>query len=327
MSSKFLFFKKTPIEWSEGLPTVSPTYTRVKKMLGDDWTKRKSTYGNINSMDINFTYYQLASNVVLAGCTPDCWKIVKTCVDILINPKFNLETIITTIHSQSPLILISGDVANKLDLDGGRGSIGPGSKKSVVIGRAIYLFIRNILNGIPEGLDAATQGHLGKISFCFSENNDLSPWNEYHLRKGYKKNDSTVTMFSSQSPHEVVDLGEKDVETLLDGLVHTLLNPWTYNSFYNQDIWIIMSPEHATRIDKSGMSIDDLKEYLFDNTVFNKKDLEKRGLYGFIGEIEASKVQLFNSQENINIVVSGGYPGGYSMVCFGSGLSMTKKIL
>ena len=84
--------------------------------------------------------------------------------------------------------------------------------------------------------------------------------------------------------------------------------------------------EHSKTFQKLKV-LDDLKEYLFDNTVFNKKDLEKRGLYGFIGEIEASKVQLFNSQENINIVVSGGYPGGYSMVCFGSGLSMTKKIL
>jgi len=326
MSSKFLFFDKTPCEWSEGLPTVSPTYRRVKKILGEDWVKRKHTYGHIKSMDIKFTYYQLASNAVLAGCTSESWSVIKKCIDILLDPKFNLETVITTIHSQSPLILISGEIANDLDIDGGRGSIGPGSKKSIVIGRAIYLFIRNILNGTPQGIDAATQGHLGKITFCFAENKNLSPWKEYHLRKGYKKTDSTVTIFSSQSPHEVIDLGEKDVKTLLDGLVHTLLNPWTYNSFYNQDVWIIMSPEHAKRIHESGMTLDDLEEYLFNNSVFDKVDLEKRGLYGFIGQVEANTTKLFESKDNINIVVSGGYPGGYSMICFGSGVSVTKKV-
>ena len=31
MESRFHFFSKTPPEWSEGLPVLSPTYKRVKK--------------------------------------------------------------------------------------------------------------------------------------------------------------------------------------------------------------------------------------------------------------------------------------------------------
>ena len=326
MKTSFYWFRRTPTNWGEGLPLLSPTYRRIKKMLGKDWAKRDDTYGYIDSLNIQFSYYQLASNAVLAGCTPDCWSVVKKAIDVLIEPKFNLETVITTIHSQSPLILISGKAAEILDIDGGRGSIGPGSQKSIVIGRAVYLFTRNICNGTPKSLDASSQGHLGKISFCFSENKELSPWSEYHVRSGYKKDDSTVTIFSSQSPHEVVDLGEKNVKTLLDGLVHTLLNPWTYNSYYNQDVWIIMSPEHAQRIDNSGMKFSEFKEYIYDNTTFERSDLENRGLYGFIGDVKKDKIHLFKSINNINIVVSGGYPGGYTMVCFGSGISLTKKI-
>ena len=117
MESRFHFFSKTPPEWSEGLPVLSPTYKRVKKMLNNDWNKRNEVYAYIHSMDKSFTYYQLASNAVLAGCTPDCWKIIKTCVNILIDQKFNLETVVTTVHSQSPLILISGKVANDLNID------------------------------------------------------------------------------------------------------------------------------------------------------------------------------------------------------------------
>ena len=61
--------------------------------------------------------------------------------------------------------------------------------------------------------------------------------------------------------------------------------------------------------------------------MFLKKDLVDRGLYGFIGNVELEEVRLFKSKENINIVVSGGYPGGYTMVCFGSGISLTRKIV
>ena len=80
------------------------------------------------------------------------------------------------------------------------------------------------------------------------------------------------------------------------------------------------------RIDKSGMKLSELKEYLYTNTTFERGDLQNRGLYGFIGEVKKDKINLFKSIENLNIVVSGGYPGGYSMVCFGSGISLTEGL-
>ena len=45
-----------------------------------------------------------------------------------------------------------------------------------------------------------------------------------------------------------------------------------------------------------------------------------------LNDVKKDKIHLFKSINNINIVVSGGYPGGYTMVCFGSGISLTKKI-
>ena len=62
---------------------------------------------------------------------------------------------------------------------------------------------------------------------------------------------------------------------------------------------------------------------IFDN---EKSDLENRGLHGFIDKNLDNKVKLFKSPENIKILVTGGSPGGYSMVCFGSGISITKEI-
>ena len=65
-----------------------------------------------------------------------------------------------------------------------------------------------------------------------------------------------------------------------------------------------MSPEHAQRIDNSGMKFSEFKEYIYDNTTFERSDLENRGLYGFIGDVKKDKIHLFKSINNINIVVS-----------------------
>ena len=324
--SNFLYFRKTPIDWGEGLPVVTPSYFKVKKMLGDDWKLRNEIYKYIESIGVSFSYYQLASNAVLAGCSPRAWKTYKTCIDVLLDKKFNIETVVTTVHSQSPLFLISGNQARELNITGGRGSIGPGLGESISIGRAVYLFLRNVCNAKPDILDSSTLGHLGKVSFCFAENIDLSPWKEFHIRNGIDGEQSTVTVFSSQSPHEIVDMGTKSIDTLLDALRHTLLNPWTYNAFYNQDVWILMSPEHAQRFSASGMNPDDIKNLLFEECIFEKSDLENRGLHGFIDKNLDNEVKLFKSPENIKILVTGGSPGGYSMVCFGSGISITKEI-
>ena len=48
--SNFLYFKKTPIDWGEGLPVAAPSYFKVKKMLGDDWKLRNEIYKYIESI-------------------------------------------------------------------------------------------------------------------------------------------------------------------------------------------------------------------------------------------------------------------------------------
>ena len=58
-----------------------------------------------------------------------------------------------------------------------------------------------------------------------------------------------------------------------------------------------------------------------------KEETYKTGVYTvLIEKVKKDKINLFKSIENLNIVVSGGYPGGYSMVCFGSGISLTECI-
>jgi hypothetical protein len=89
---------------------------------------------------------------------------------------------------------------------------------------------------------------------------------------------------------------------------------------------LLFSPEHANRLKNGGLLPNDIKQILFEKCVFKKSQLKNKGLYGFIEKELKDSINLFKSPNNINIAVTGGSPGGYSMVCFGSGISITKEI-
>src|SRR3989304_136810 len=43
----------------------------------------------------------------------------------------------------------------------------------------------NVGGGTPGDMDRATQGMPGKLFFCLAENEDASPWEPFHIEKGY----------------------------------------------------------------------------------------------------------------------------------------------
>jgi hypothetical protein len=55
----------------------------------------------------------------------------------------------------------------------------------------------NAINTRPGGLDLSTLGNPGKYSFCFAENEADSPWEPLHVERGFRPEDSTVTVFAA----------------------------------------------------------------------------------------------------------------------------------
>ena len=62
--------------------------------------------------------------------------------------------------------------------------------------------MRNVVRTLPGELDRSSLGHPGKLSYCIAENEEDSPWPPFHTTRGFKAEQSTVTIFAALGPHQ-----------------------------------------------------------------------------------------------------------------------------
>ena len=69
------------------------------------------------------------------------------------------------------------------------------------IGRAWTLVTKNLANGgIPGDTYMGTMGNmLNYINLIMVENEEASPWEPFHVQKGFKKDENVVSMFAGPS--------------------------------------------------------------------------------------------------------------------------------
>ena len=97
--------------------------------------------------------------------------------------------------------LINGPIRDKLDLNSGIGALGPFAHANAAIGRAWTLVTKNLANGgIPGDTYMGTMGNmLNYINLIMVENEEASPWEPFHVQKGFKKDENVVSMFAGLS--------------------------------------------------------------------------------------------------------------------------------
>ena len=101
--------------WSDGLPVVPPTQEKIDAIvaaLGGDpqfvECKVAPRWGAL-------TREVLAINMVMAGCRPEYAPIVRAAMLALTDRAFNLNGVQATTHVASPLIIVNGPLAAKLE--------------------------------------------------------------------------------------------------------------------------------------------------------------------------------------------------------------------
>jgi hypothetical protein len=308
---------------TDGLPVVPPSRARVDATLA---TTRRNRAALVAEVPPNFgraTVEKLAVNAVMAGCRPDYFPVVLAAVEAACDPAFNLHGQSGTTNAASPLIMINGPVRKRLDVNCAAGVFGPGYRANATIGRALRLVMIN-LGGTRAGqISMSTMGHPGRYTYCIGEYEEVSPWEPLHVEHGFVASDSTVTLFSGESPFMVNDHLSRAAPQLVASLGWSAAGIWNHKSFplYGHTLFVI-GPEHARTLGDERWSKQDVRQFLYETICRPARDLapgpdgaETGRLKNLLeGRAPDERVPKFPSPEEIFIVVAGGTAGRFSAV-------------
>lgn len=297
--------------WTDGLPVVPPTRELVDVFLKAGGWRPDQVLLTEPIRERYVTAEKVAINAVMAGCRPEYMPVLGAVLEAMNDPAFNLHGTISSTGGAAPVIIINGPIRHEIGVNCGANLFGPGYRANATIGRATRLIFINCLDSKPGVLDKSTQGWPGKYSICFGENEEQSPWDPYHVELGYSKDDSTVTIFASESPHNIVNHNSNTAEGVLTTVADTMS---ALGSFSSGQSLVVLSPEHVHYLAKDGWTKRQVKEFLFKHTKRTVADLKRAGkIPGEVSpEDETTWVHRGQSPDDIVVVVGGGEAGGHS---------------
>lgn len=321
--------------WTDGLPIVVPTVERVERMCAGAIRAPEDVLGNIAPRGAPLTVQHLAANAVMAGCLPEYMPVLEAAVGAMQEGMFNLFGMQTTTHPCALLVIVHGEVAERIGMNSGAGCFGPGNRANATIGRAMRLMMSNVGGAIPGETDRATQGSPAKYTWCFAENEAASPWLPYRSLFGIGADESAVTVAAVEGPHNVNDHGSDTGEDILRTIAGTMTTVGSNTLYRGGDHFVVLGPEHAAVIANSGFTRESAQAFLYkrarvDVARIPPKKLEEATAWGgYAAEIEAwgGRIPLARAPEEIRLLVAGG-PGKHSswIPTFGPTYSQTRRI-
>ncbi len=321
--------------WGDGLPVLPPTDERVTRVLGPWVRRRAEVVATLAPRDRLATVEAIAVNAALAGAGPEHLPVIVAAVRACAEPRFNLKAIQTTTHPCSPLVIVNGPVAERLGVNGGPNALGQGHRANAVIGRAVRLALQNVGGAVPGHTDRATHGHPGKYSYCVAENEAASPWAPLHVDRGFRADQSCITVCGSEAPHNVNDHGSTTAEALLRALAGTAATTGSNNVYLGGEPLVILGPEHAATIAASGWSKRDFQRAFWQAARvrldrFSAENLARFAVIDparFRDAPPDREVALCPTPDDVMVVVAGG-PGKHSALVptFGATRSVTVAV-
>ncbi|MBI2848064.1 MAG: hypothetical protein HYX83_02710 [Chloroflexi bacterium] len=321
--------------WTDGLPVVPPTEDRVQKMVAGAKRDAQELIAEVPPRFGCATVEMIAINAVMAGCSPDCMPVLIAAVEAVSDERFKLSNVVTATHPCAPLILVNGPVAKKLGINGKSNAFGPGVKANATIGRALSLILLNLGGAIPKLIDKATLGDPAKYTYCVAENEDENPWEPLHVEKGFRREDSIVTVFACEGPHNINDHASVTAKGLLTTAASTMTTAGNNNlTFFIGEPMLILGPEHAATVARDGFSKQDVKKFIWEHAMLpldrlseENKQFRRDAPEAFGKYVDSEFLPLCKRPEDIVVFVVGG-EGKHScfVPSYGISSSVTKPV-
>ena len=331
--------------FSDGLPLVPPTPERVMRMLAGTHRNPQDVIAVVPpNMGVG-TVEKIAINAIMAGCKPEYLPVVIAAIEAVCTDEFNIHGVTATTMGAATVMVVNGPIRDKIGMNAGLGAMGAGNRANATIGRALRLVIRNIGGAKTGGVERSTLGNPMKYTMCFAENEEISPWQPLHVERGFRADDSVVTVFAmTGGPVHLVDQTSRKPDQIAGSLgqgLESVFLPKMHN--LPVDALLVVCPEHIKTLTRDGdYSKDRLRGRIQEVTSRPLSEMVQNDHSGAgIAIADAEKMgpeklaQLapkFASKDYIHIVVAGGEAGKFSSAFHGwatgaaGSISVSRKI-
>ena len=182
--------------WTDKLPIILPTEERVAAMLAGTSRRPDEVVGHLRPTKFReiweYTVEKVAANAVMAGARPEYFPVILALAAAGVSARGSTTT------SMAGMALVNGPIRSEIGMNSGIGAMGPYNHANATIGRAYGLLSQNLQGGSEPGVTyMGSQGNgYSYGSLTFAENEERSPWEPFHVQKGFKPGDSTVSVFT-----------------------------------------------------------------------------------------------------------------------------------
>ena len=317
--------------WGDGLPMIPPTPERVQAMLETVDEPPAGVVGVVEPRRGEATVEKIAVNAVMAGCPPVCFPAVVAAVRAVCEPRFNLYAINTTTCCAAPALMINGPARAAMGIECGYSCLGHNGRANASIGRALRLVMRNVGGSIPGAVTKSVFGQPGRVSLCFGEWEEKSPWEPFHVRRGFAREQSVITAHCATGTQDIADIWAETGEELLWVLAHSI--DWIGNNKVlvpqaDGEMLLLLCPDFAHKIARDGLSIADTQRALWELTRTpierwhrnHWPKLEQRGY------VEGGTVPLCATPDQFLVAVAGGESGHHALSFCTFGLTWSVSV-
>ena len=313
-------------EWTDGLAIVPPTAERIEAFLACAGHGPDDEIAILPPARLRATPRNIAANAIMAGCEPQHMPLLIAATQALADEQYNLNNIGST-SGILPFLFVNGPIVRELSLEceGQLVSRGP----NPALGRAVGLIVRNIAGYRPGRNYMGSFGY--PLVFALAENEEASPWDPYHVDRGFARDTSTVTLCvtnnwgNAPAPASAPDRSGADIT--LDVLCRELRKRVRIYSLAGSGpgehaeiimITILMSPPVARALAHAGYSKRAVAEYLYENARAPRSDFDWARAYtggtrasaGHAAAGDATTrpdemVRLLSSPDVVHVIVCG----------------------
>ena len=252
-------------DWGDSMILHPPSEKAVADLIEGTGLDR---YDLVCDMPPGFglaTVEKIAINAAMAGAKPEHMPVIIAAVKALSEVgEHGGKSLLMSTSPHAPMLVVNGPIAKELGINP-RSGLGPGrdNEVNITIGRAFSLCLRNLGYWYPGQMDMDTIGTTRKFVHCIAENEEMSPWQPFHVDQGFRADESAVSVFITDGELDVQDQGNTSAE----GLLKTIAYGSTFGTRglgvnHTAERLIFMPPDVARPVGGEGFSKQETKQFI-----------------------------------------------------------------